>query len=232
MKPSPGNAFLYYLRALNSDIATILQTMGGTTLPGAYDMAIRVENTLIQGGKIAPRPQMPLFPEMPNHQPTIAPIPIASSNQLLVLPSPPSTSTSEMSSLESMMQTLMQGLDKKLQEQNSEIKKSLQEQSSELKGQIQDQSVVVVKMGNELTNLKKQQAQNRPPPNLKIIILHHLGHPIRPLILLIITIDLVVVLHLQILTLIQTGQLHLRTIWLKIRAIVLLVIMNSAYARE
>jgi hypothetical protein len=107
VKPSPGNAFLYYLRALNSDIATILQTMGGTTLPRAYDISIRVENTLIQGGKIAPRPQMPLFIEMPTHQTSIAPIPITSSSQPLVVASPTSTSTSEMSSLESMMQTLM-----------------------------------------------------------------------------------------------------------------------------
>ena len=45
--------------------------MGGTTLPRAYDMAIRVENTLIQGGKIAPRPPMPLFPEIQNHQPLL-----------------------------------------------------------------------------------------------------------------------------------------------------------------
>lgn len=164
VKPSPGNAFLYYLRALNSDIATILQTMGGTTLPGAYDMAIRVENTLIQGGKIAPRPPMPLFPEIQNHQPSIAPIPTASSSQPLAAISLPSTSASEMSSLENMMQTLLQGLDKKLQEQSSEIKKNLQEQGSELKGQIQDQSIVVLKMGNELTNLKKQQAQARLPP--------------------------------------------------------------------
>ena len=90
--------------------------MGGTTLPGAYDMAIRDENTLIQGGKIAPRPPMPLFPEIQNHQPSIAPIPTASSSQPLAATSLPSTSTSEMISLESMMQTLMQGLNKKLQE--------------------------------------------------------------------------------------------------------------------
>ena len=107
VKPSPGNAFLYYLRALNSYIATVLQTMGGTTLPGAYDMAIRAENTLIQGGKIAPRPPMPLFPEIKNHQPSIAPIPTTSSSQPLAATSSSSTSTSELSTLESMMQTLM-----------------------------------------------------------------------------------------------------------------------------
>ena len=103
VKPSPGNAFLYYLRALNSDIATVLQTMGGTTLLGAYDMAIRAENTLIQGRKIAPRPPMSLFPEIPNHQPSITPIPTASSSQPLAATSSSSTSTSELSTLESMM---------------------------------------------------------------------------------------------------------------------------------
>lgn len=142
VKPSPGNSFLYYLRVLNSDIAMVLQTMGGTTLPRAYDMAIRAENTLIQGGKIAPRLPMPLFLEILNHQSSIAPIPTASSSQPLAITSSPSTSTSEMSTLESMMQTLMQGLDKKLQEQISKIKKNLQEQGLELRGQIQDQSAL------------------------------------------------------------------------------------------
>lgn len=47
VKPSPGNAFLYYLRALNSDIATTLQYMRGDTLPNAYEVAIRAENILI-----------------------------------------------------------------------------------------------------------------------------------------------------------------------------------------
>ena len=138
VKPSPGNAFLYYLRALNSDIATVLHTMRGTTLPKAYDMAIRAKNNLIYGGKIAPRPPMPLFLEIPNHQPSITPIPTTSSSQPLAATSSSSTSTSELSTLESMMQTLMQGLDKKLQEKSSKIKKNLQEQGSELRGQIQD----------------------------------------------------------------------------------------------
>ncbi len=39
VKPSPGNAFLYYLEAFNSDIATTLQSMGGDTLPNAYEIA-------------------------------------------------------------------------------------------------------------------------------------------------------------------------------------------------
>ena len=53
VKPSPGNAFLYYLRAFNSDISITLQTMGGDILP-VVEIAIRVENTLTQGGNLAP----------------------------------------------------------------------------------------------------------------------------------------------------------------------------------
>ena len=67
VKPTPGNAFLHYLKALNHRIATTLQTMGGNTLPMAYNLSIRAENMLIQSGELAPRPPMPLFPDMPNH---------------------------------------------------------------------------------------------------------------------------------------------------------------------
>lgn len=51
VKPTPINYFLHYLRAFNSGIATTLQTMGGDTLPATYEIGIRTENTLIQGGK-------------------------------------------------------------------------------------------------------------------------------------------------------------------------------------
>ncbi|KAH9296831.1 hypothetical protein KI387_028513, partial [Taxus chinensis] len=54
-------------------------SMGGTTLPGAYNIAIRDENFLIQSGKLAPRPPMPIYLEMGNpssiQAPTLAPIP-------------------------------------------------------------------------------------------------------------------------------------------------------------
>lgn len=43
VNPTPGNAFLHYLRALDSDIATTNQTIGGDILPDTYDIAIRVE---------------------------------------------------------------------------------------------------------------------------------------------------------------------------------------------
>jgi len=68
--------FLHYLKAFDSKIASILQTMGGHILPLVYDFAIRAENILIQSGKLAPRPSMSLFPNMPTHQPMVSHIPI------------------------------------------------------------------------------------------------------------------------------------------------------------
>ena len=59
--PSKGHAFLYYLRSLNSDISVMIQSMGGYSLPQGYGIAIRFENSLIQVGKIAPRPPMPIY---------------------------------------------------------------------------------------------------------------------------------------------------------------------------
>jgi hypothetical protein len=64
VKPSDQHTFLYYLRALKNDIAIMIQSMGGTTLPEAFDIAIRAENSLIQDGKIALRPPMPIFPDL------------------------------------------------------------------------------------------------------------------------------------------------------------------------
>ena len=84
-KPSPGTDFLYYLKAFNSDIATTLQSMRGDTLPNAYEVSIRVENILIPGGKLALRPPMPFFLEIPNHRPLIAPIPTTSTSQPLAM---------------------------------------------------------------------------------------------------------------------------------------------------
>lgn len=69
VRPTADHAFLYYLRALNSDISVMVQSMGGISLPQAYAIAIRAENSLIQAGKIAPRPALPIFPTI---QPLIA----------------------------------------------------------------------------------------------------------------------------------------------------------------
>lgn len=97
VKPSPNHAFLYYLRALNSDIVVMIQSMGRASLPGAYNIAIRAENCLIQARKITPRPPMPLFPEAPTQQPTLAPIPMAPVGQ-------PSTSSNELHEVKALLQ--------------------------------------------------------------------------------------------------------------------------------
>ena len=88
--------------------------MGGNTLTDAYEVAIKVKNTLIQGGKLSPRPPMPLFLDMPTQQPVVAPTPTISTSQPSVVVPIASTSCSETNKLEAMMQTMMQGLNKKL----------------------------------------------------------------------------------------------------------------------
>ena len=70
--------------------------------------------TIIQGGKVAPRPPMPFFPDIPNHQPKIAPIPTPSTLQPLALSPQASTSSNGMDEIKEMMQSMMQNLDKRL----------------------------------------------------------------------------------------------------------------------
>ena len=77
--------------------------MGGDTLPNAYDIAIKVENILIQGGKLAPRPPMPFFPDVPNHQPAMAPLPTTSTSQSLALVPQASTSSNGIDEIKEMM---------------------------------------------------------------------------------------------------------------------------------
>ena len=102
MKLTLGNAFLYYLKAFNSDIATTLQTLGGDTILATYDISIKEESTLIQEGKLALRSPMPLFPDMPTHQPTMALIPTTTIIQPLFAPIA-STSSNELGELKIMM---------------------------------------------------------------------------------------------------------------------------------
>lgn len=91
VRPSANCAFLYFLRALESDIAMMIQSLGGDNLPEAYDISIKVERCLIQDGKLDPRLSMPLFPEVPAKQPTLAPIPLTSIGQFTTPSAPPST---------------------------------------------------------------------------------------------------------------------------------------------
>ena len=41
VRPTVEGDFLYYLKALNYDISILIQSMGGTTIPVAYSIAIR-----------------------------------------------------------------------------------------------------------------------------------------------------------------------------------------------
>lgn len=113
MKPAPGNAFLHYLIAFNSDIATTIQTMGGDTLPQAYEITIRSENILIQGGKLAPRPPMAFFLDVPNHQPAMAPLPTTSTSQALTPVPQACTSSNGLDEIKEMIQGLVQNIDKR-----------------------------------------------------------------------------------------------------------------------
>ena len=86
VRPSTDHAFLYFLKSLNSDISVMIQSMGGVSLPRAYDISIRAENSLIQVGKIAPRPPMPIFADiqlnMPLAIPPFNPLPIVPSQEI------------------------------------------------------------------------------------------------------------------------------------------------------
>ena len=84
---------------------------------------------------------MPIFPNVPTSQPSIAPIPTTSIDQPLVVTLIASTSSNELGELKDMMQALMKNVDKRFQ----------------------DQSSVVWKMRNTLVTLVRQQAQNNKP---------------------------------------------------------------------
>ena len=81
--------------------------MGGDTLPNAYEIAIKVENILIQGGKLAPRPPMPFFLDVPNHQPAMAPLPTTSTSKSPTLVPQASTSSNGIDEIKEMMQSMM-----------------------------------------------------------------------------------------------------------------------------
>ena len=55
---------------------------------------------------------MPIFPDMPTHQPTIDPIPTTSTSQPMVVSLVASTSSKELGEIKDMMQDLMQNFDK------------------------------------------------------------------------------------------------------------------------
>ena len=91
---------------------------------------------MIQGGKLAPRPQMPFFLDMPTHHPIMAPIPTKSTSQPLAITPITSTSLSAIDKIEAMIQNI----DKKLQDQEKKM---------------EDNFSLVQKMSNELVTIKR-----------------------------------------------------------------------------
>ena len=73
VRPLPGMALSYSLRAFNPEIAMMIQSMGGRTPPNAYETAAGAGNSFIQAGKLAPRPAMPLLLEISTTPPSPAP---------------------------------------------------------------------------------------------------------------------------------------------------------------
>ncbi|XP_059066219.1 predicted GPI-anchored protein 58 [Cryptomeria japonica] len=57
-------AFVFYLKDFNSDIVVMIQSLGGNTLPQAFDIAVQAKNNLIDIGKLSPHPIMLVFSEI------------------------------------------------------------------------------------------------------------------------------------------------------------------------
>ncbi|KAH9291370.1 hypothetical protein KI387_043441, partial [Taxus chinensis] len=83
-------------------------SMGGTTIPIAYSIAIRAENCLIQAGKLDPRPPMPLFPSL--ESPSTSQVP-----NLASIPTPRNQNSSEASTSSSSASNELQEVMKQLQ---------------------------------------------------------------------------------------------------------------------
>jgi hypothetical protein len=135
VRPSAEHAFLYYLKSLNSDISVLIQSMGGISLPQSYGLAVRSKNCLIQAGKIAPRPPMPIFPDIQSNIPLIMP-PFAT------LPTTPALQIAAAN--------------------DSNTAGSFQE-LQDIKSSQQKMENILQTIGNELVSIKKQQYQGRSP---------------------------------------------------------------------
>lgn len=62
--PPTDMVFVFYLKAFNSDISMMIQSLGGNTLLQAFELVVQAENNMIDIGKLAPQPLMPVFPEL------------------------------------------------------------------------------------------------------------------------------------------------------------------------
>ena len=113
----------------------MIQSLGGNTLPNAYQIAIRAKNNLIQAGQIAPRPAMPIFLVAPR-LPLAEPLQVAPLAVIPAVPALPAPGTSQ------------NALQIDASAQSNELQ--------EIKGFLQN-------FGNEIVNIKKQQSQNYRP---------------------------------------------------------------------
>lgn len=57
-------AFFFYLKAFNSDISVMIQSLGGSIVPNSYELAVQAKNNLIDVGKLPPRPPIFIFLEL------------------------------------------------------------------------------------------------------------------------------------------------------------------------
>lgn len=129
-------AFVFYLKDFNSNILVMIQSLGGNTLPQAFDLAISTENNLIDEGKLSPQPLMHVFPNLSN-QP----------NGLNI----PEMAIASSSSPQSMYSYLGP------QQENLPPPSSLAAEVSDMKNLLRS-------FFNEIVNLKRSQIpQTRPP---------------------------------------------------------------------
>ncbi|XP_059064494.1 uncharacterized protein LOC131856653 [Cryptomeria japonica] len=127
--------------------------MGGVTLPTAYDISIRVENSLIQVGKIAPRPPMPIFPDIQSLMPLQVP-PIAAIPVVLALGFQNYVQISVVEDSSKQLQTLQEMFIK-----NVEITQQIQQ--------------AMENFGNELNNISYQDASiNEEPEDPKVAMMN------------------------------------------------------------
>lgn len=63
-RPPTDMAFVFYLKAFNSNISVMIQSPGANTLLQAFDIVVQAENNLIDVGKLTPHHIMPVFLEI------------------------------------------------------------------------------------------------------------------------------------------------------------------------
>ncbi|KAH9323648.1 hypothetical protein KI387_018287 [Taxus chinensis] len=125
----------------------LIQSMGGTTIPAAYSIAIRAENCLIQAGKLAPRPLMPLYPSLESSSTNQAPV-------LSPIPTPRNQSSNEASTSSPSAPNELQEVMKQLQNLGNELVTLKRQQTQGFRPSYQSQN-----------QPNRQPYQPQRPPN-------------------------------------------------------------------